>query len=596
MAPLVVTRAVDCKSDVCSLWNVLTDTERLNRAVGMEKVAFTPKTDGVGAARFVGQTVLGGIAAEYDELPFEFEYLKRYRVRRRMHGGPASELTFGLRFDPQSSGDGTRVVVELGISPRMGLLAPFLRLSAAGSMRKLEEEVRRVDRSLAVRGKPPPLPRTGAIDEEAIARVTAKLLERCDPDLVRRLVALVRDGSDLDASRIRPFVLADEWQKDRRDVLGVALSAVKEGLLELRWELVCPSCRVASGTVPTLSQLGEHGVCQLCDLDFGLDVDESVEATFSPSPAIREVDVGPYCIGGPARVPHVMVQEVLPANGKATMPAPTEPGRYRLFVRGGKAASLEVVADQPMKLSVSTDALPTDPIKVGPGASIEIANAGDETHAKIEQSSWASQAATARDVTSLAEFRRDFASDVLRPGASLRVSNVTLFFSDLTGSTQLYSEIGDAAAFRLVQDHFDVVLSVIEHHHGSLVKTIGDAVMAVFASEVDGVRASLAVLEEFARFRKTTDVRSKVDIKLGLYGGPCYVVTANGILDYFGQTVNIAARLQGQAESGELVVDESLGQRSVDRGIVEARMVGERWSPKLKGVHEDVRAMRIRVA
>lgn len=594
MPALQVSRTIECKSDVCSLWNALADTERLNRAVGMESVSFTPKTDGDSAARFVGKTVLGGIPAEYDELPFEFDYLTRYRVRRRMHGGPASELTFGVAFEPTGA-DGTRVTVEVGITPRVGLLSPFLRLSAASSVRRFEEEVRRIDQSLGARGRPPPMPRSGAIDERAIADAAAKLARECDPDLVRRLVALVRDGSDVDASRIRPFALADDWKRDRREVLSAALHAVKAGLLELRWELVCPSCRVASGTVPTLAELSTHGTCQLCDLEFGLDLDESVEATFAPCAAVREVDVGPYCIGGPARVPHVLSQEILPPHGKATLHAPRDEGRYRLFVRGGRSVPLDVERSGDERASASTGELDRRPLRVRPGAPIELQNDGGEAHAKIEQRAWTSQAATAREVTALSAFRRDFASDVLRPGAALRVSRVTLFFSDLTGSTQLYSEIGDAAAFRLVQDHFDVVLAAIERRHGSLVKTIGDAVMAVFASEADAIAASLDVLREFAKFREASDVRRRVDIKLGVFGGPCFVVTANGILDYFGQTVNIAARLQAQAESGELVVDEALGARARERGLLGDATVGEPWSPKLKGVGEEIRAVRVRV-
>ncbi|MCC6643978.1 MAG: adenylate/guanylate cyclase domain-containing protein [Polyangiaceae bacterium] len=592
-ATLTLSRVVDCQADVCALWDALTDTDRLNRATGMERVEFTPR-DGEGAARFVGKTVLGGIPAEYDELPFEFEHLTRYRVRRRMHGGPASELTFGIAFLPLP-GEGTRVTVELGITPRLGLLAPFLRLSALGSLRRLEEEVRRVDRSLAVRGRPAPLPRAGAIDERAIADAAARLAVRCDPDLARRLVALVRDGSDVDAGRIRPFALAAAWGLDRREVLAAALSAVKVGLLDLRWELVCPSCRVASGSVPTLAELSTHGACQLCDLEFELELDESVEATFSACAAVREVDAGPYCIGGPARTPHVVSQRVLPAGSTTTMSAPCDPGRYRLFVRGGASVALDVEAGLPARAEVSTETLGGAALRLGPGAELRVTNAGGELHAKIEQRAWVSQAATAREVTALAAFRRDFSSEVLRPGATLRVSRVALFFSDLTGSTQLYSEIGDAAAFRLVQDHFDVVLGEVERHHGSLVKTIGDAVMAVFSSETDAVAASVDVLGAFARFRASSDVRGRVDIKIGVFGGPCFVVTANGALDYFGQTVNIAARLQAQAGSGELVVDEALGARAEARGLLDGAHVGEPWVPELKGVGEAVRAVRVRL-
>src|SRR5262249_52218425 len=143
---------------------------------------------------------------------------------------------------------------------------------------------------------------------EAFRRAEAALreVEHDRASTVDRLVAFVRDGADFDVSRMRPFELADAWGEDRRAVLGVCLSAVRAGLLVLRWEIVCPSCRPATAVLPSLSELSEHGACQLCDLEFALDLEDAVEATFAPAQAVREVDVGPYCIGGPARTPHVL--------------------------------------------------------------------------------------------------------------------------------------------------------------------------------------------------------------------------------------------------------------------------------------------------
>ena len=192
-------------------------------------------------------------------------------------------------------------------------------------------------------------------------------------------------------------------------------------------------------------------------------------------------------------------------------------------------------------------------------------------------------------------FRRDFSSEVLRPGTALKVSRVGLFFSDLTGSTELYAHAGDATAFKLVHDHFDVVLALVEAGRGTLVKTIGDAVMAVFADDLDGLATAIQVLSAFETFLGDDELRRRTHIKLGVYGGPCYVVTANGVLDYFGQTVNIAARLQGEAKSGELVVEEALADRGIAQGVLPAALVIERYEAKLKGVPRPIRAARIRV-
>lgn len=147
-----------------------------------------------------------------------------------------------------------------------------------------------------------------------------------------------------------------------------------------------------------------------------------------------------------------------------------------------------------------------------------------------------------------------------------------------------------------MHDHFEVVISSIEKHGGTLVKTIGDAVMAVFADDMDGLLAGVAVLHAFEDFRRQGDTRAGTHLKLGVYGGSCYAVTANGVLDYFGQTVNLAARLQGEARSGELVVEERLADQAIEVKAIPAAFVVERYEARPKGVALPIRVARIRIS
>ena len=153
----------------------------------------------------------------------------------------------------------------------------------------------------------------------------------------------------------------------------------------------------------------------------------------------------------------------------------------------------------------------------------------------------------------------------------------------------------DAVAFKLVQDHFDVLVPIIERRGGAVVKTIGDAVMAVFSDELAGLAASREILAEFQKFRAATRERQRTNLKLGFYSGPCFVLTANKVLDYFGQTVNIAARLQGQARGGELIIEERFADEAIRAGALTASEVIERSTPVLKGVEQSIRVARITV-
>jgi class 3 adenylate cyclase len=405
-------------------------------------------------------------------------------------------------------------------------------------------------------------------------------------ELCERIAAYLRDAPDADLVRVRPFELADAWKVERRELLRAFLHAVPAGLFELRWAIVCPSCRTASEQAGGLEEISKEGHCQLCDISFELELDRAVEATFVPHKAVRDVPSRMFCIGGPARTPHVLTQVNVDVNGEAPLEAPRALGRYRIFARGGAVASVEVEEGAPhaVEITVRDDGIRPVDVRVAPSGVIRARNETREArHVKIEKLGYASSAVTAHLLSTVSEFRRLFSSDLLKRGTPLKITRVAIVFSDLTGSTALYTKVGDAAAFRLVDDHFDVIKAAVERNDGVVVKTMGDAVMAAFHEPRAGVRAAAEALFAFERFRQSREHGALVGIKLGMFAGPCYVVTANGTLDYFGQTVNVASRIQHLAESGQLVLahDEWTSLDAEERGRVE---VVERFGARVKGV------------
>ena len=591
-APVVVERHVDCKSSVADLWRVLTDTSYLNRLTGEapRQISAMARADG---ARFAVKTRAGGFSVEWEEWPFEWVHQQRFRVFRKFKAGPVDTVDTVLTFAARDGG-GARIGIRLELAPKIAWLAWMVRFGTKRAADALSLSVRAVDEALALRA-PLPVPAKARPPESlsGLDRAQRELRAAASaPELVDRLCDWVRSARDEDLARIRPYALADAWGVDRAAVLTTCLQAVRAGLFELRWEVICPSCRVGAEVKSSLAAINEHAQCHLCEIAFGLDVDEALEATFAPTPAVRKIDVGQYCVGGPALTPHVYAQALLPAGGRATLTAPVEPGRYRLFIRGGAATPLEVTADGSDSVTVRGGASETVRVRGGGAVIVESAH-DDDRHVKLERVTRDSQAATAREVTLVPGFRRDFSSEVLRPDLALKVSTVTLFFSDLNGSTQMYSDVGDAAALRLVHDHFDLIFGIVTRYGGTLVKTIGDAVMAAFSDDLAAVAASLEMLRAFDKFRAEVPNGARTHLKLGVYRGPSYLVTANGILDYFGQTVNIAARLQAQAASGELVIEATLAELAMKSGTIPAAAVRERYRAKLKGVNDEIDVVRV---
>jgi len=153
---------------------------------------------------------------------------------------------------------------------------------------------------------------------------------------------------------------------------------------------------------------------------------------------------------------------------------------------------------------------------------------------------------TAKRLLTNQTFREIYRTSTLDVDQRLKITSLTFLFTDLKGSTELYERVGDIVAYDLVREHFRVLNEIVASEAGAVVKTIGDAVMATFPSPDRALAAAL-------RMRKSVHALKKdLLIKIGIHEGPCLAVTLNDRLDYFGQTVNIASRVQSLSTSQEI--------------------------------------------
>ena len=604
MRPIAITGAVELAAPPEDVWRYVSDTDRTNRALGAEPVQYASIEDGAtSGARFVASTRAGGFALTYEELPFEWSHAKELRVVRRMRGGALESYVIHWSLAPGGArAGGTRVTVTRELTPRWSLLRPVAWLQARSIVARLLDFTRSIDRHVVDHG-PSPFATEAAtspmeVNEPLLAQGIAALTRSAVPsDLAERLARHLREASDVELVRIRPFELADVWKEDRDAVLRAMLHGVPAGLFDLRWAIICPSCLTASELAAALDEVKPEGHCQMCDISFELEIDRAVEATFVPHEAVRKVEERMFCIAGPARTPHVWAQtNLLPEEARA-LDAPPEPGRYRLFSRGGAVGSVEVKEGtaEGAQVTIGESGFRPADVRIAPGGTLQVSNATAQArHVKLERLGYASDAATAHYVSMVDEFRRLFSRELVKPGTPLKVTRVAILFSDLTGSTALYAKVGDAAAFRFVDDHFDVLREAIVGHGGGIVKTMGDAVMAAFREPAACVQAAAKALRAFEHFRAGREHGEHIGLKVGAVVGPCYVVTANGALDYFGQTVNVASRVQHLASSGELVVPRELADLLGD-GASGLRVV-ERFEARVKGVETPLDLVRLALA
>jgi class 3 adenylate cyclase len=406
-----------------------------------------------------------------------------------------------------------------------------------------------------------------------------------------RLLELVRERPDDDVRQMRPFELARVWGLPRREVLRAFLHGARAGLVDLQWQVNCPSCRVAAGVGASLSALRPRAHCPDCDVDFELDFADNVEAVFGVNPSIRDVQPQLYCASSPWFRPHLW--GALRVEAGATRQVVGALPEGPLLVRALKVQRRATVAiDTPrpraLDLTIGADSLR---VHVEPGAgattALRVVNqTGELVTVLFERQGWSADMVLGADIATQADFLDLFATDAPAAGVDLSVGALTILFSDLTGTTALYERLGDARAFALIGRHFREMGDAVRRHEGALVKTMGDAVMASFRSPARALEAALEMARRAAAL--TADEKLEgVAIRIGLHEGPCLAVRANDRLDFFGTTVNLAARLQGQAQRQQIVILADLVEHpDVERIIRERGLTLRTSRVKLKGLRD----------
>jgi class 3 adenylate cyclase len=193
-------------------------------------------------------------------------------------------------------------------------------------------------------------------------------------------------------------------------------------------------------------------------------------------------------------------------------------------------------------------------------------------------------------------FRDLFGDDTLPVDQSLEIKSATVLFTDITGSTAMYEALGDARAYRLVRDHFDLVFEAIADNRGVPIKTIGDAVMGVFTTEAEAVEAAFAMTAALDASNAERADGTELHLKIGIHRGPVIVVTLNNRLDYFGRTVNIASRVESLSGSRELsLTHDVLRAPGVVDGLKARVSRVARRRVTLKGIDEPITLFRVRI-
>ena len=577
-----------------AVWPVLSQTDWINRAVGLPAVKYDVKARSEGGSIVTAQARLFGTEMRWREFPFEWLEPEFYRVHRLFESGPFADVNMGMELHP-TAGGGTNLIVYTNIEPRT-LLGKFAAKNILGpkSRRDMNRIAAHIEEYLTGRSKVI-LPRlsTKPANVEALQAGLKKLqTDNQPPALVSRLEEFLHGAPDIELTHIRPFAIARKWDFDRWDVLRLFLHATSCGLLDFSWEVLCPNCRSSRQTGATsLATLKKTSHCDVCQIKFDGEFDKSVELKFSVNPAVRPRETQTFCLAGPGGKPHIVSQLWL------------EPGETRPWKMPALKRSLRLRSPQ-IQQTLTIDPGESQSISCGPEKILATAVVGQKPSVtnlnpfpillSMEQVDWSEDILTAARVTNWQEFRDLFSAEVISPTEQVTVGSQVVLFTDLRGSTAMYHGLGDAPAYVLVRNHFVVLIEAIRANHGTVVKTIGDSVMATF-SRVD---EALTAVQQMFRDLPTANpgLTAPLVLKSGLHVGPCLAVNANDKLDYFGTTINLAARLVECSRGGELIVSDALFQHPETAAFLRNSLAPEQDEVTYRGFEKPQRIWRIKMA
>ncbi len=423
----------------------------------------------------------------------------------------------------------------------------------------------------------------------------AALRQSADEAVVDMLERMVREAPDHALNRMNALDLAGKAGLGEERVIAALLHGVALGMLEMTWSVMCPSCAGVLSANKSLKTLNSAQYnCAFCAAGYETTLDNLVEVTFTVSPRVRKIAAHSPDQLSPAEYyrqvfwssaidlkgdPEKLLREVtleivdLPPGERAILSLQAPKGTVIVFDPVTHAAQFidvggeETSERQSLSVIFNKVQNPVDTVALRPGP-LRLA-LENRTDARVLPAVWVQNQAlddllmrrkpclTAKRLLSNQTFRDQYRTDTLAIGQRLKILSLTFLFSDLKDSTELYEHVGDLDAFDLVNEHFRLLQEIIASERGAVVKTIGDAVMATFETPDRAIAAAIRMREAMSDLGAERQHQSLL-LKMGIHEGSCLAVTLNGQQDYFGQTVNIASRVQGLAGSRTIVVTEQV--------------------------------------
>lgn len=582
-----------------ALWPILSDTDRMNRALGLQKINVVEGFDSLRPWLKKGVSRIGPFSLEWLEPPSEFVQNSRIRLVRQY----SSPLTIYFLFDLKIStdGEGSKVEVSISFQPSSLFGAFVCKFFAAKVANKITDYLKNVSLQKLSRknltGEEQARETDGQTPGLDLHQLERKLgflqneygLSPLNLSVLRDIIAY---ADEVDLRPAKPIVFAKRYDMDLGEMLDLFLVATRGGVFEIRWEITCPKCRVSRLESSSLAELGMAFDCQSCKESYQLNLESNSELCFYPDPQVRKVSEGSFCLS--AARSFVYEQMVLPAGSKRSLMDETTYQETRLRIQSGQPPQTSIISESILKAGgvlVGEDGVYSSSAE----APMTVCNNSSAPIFVVrEKLVWQAQSLSAATLFSLPVFLRALPRDVLPAGYSLVVRDLTIMFVSISKSTDFYEEFGDQVAFEYVKKALALLDASLLSHEGFIVKTMGNSKMVLFSKATNALSAAIDMQKALSS--SPDKVLESILLKIGLHTGSALAIESDGCHDYFGRSINVAGQLETICQGGCGIISDDIWEKlSAEEKTRFSPYIESRSSLVLRGSVKEVGYLSLRL-
>lgn len=534
------------------LWPLIADTSSLNKQLGLNAMSFEYEN-----GKKIGRSKIWIFDSVWEEVPWSWSYEKYIKNSRLYSKGPLKEIH--SQWNIRNSGNGSLLRIQFqGVASRK-FLNPLIRVMFKVLGKKLQDHFT----SLA-----------GNRESGKVANVLPENWQRrmdsINANVKESMENLLLYGANVDLNRIQPKKFAREHRLNSRNVINSFLTLSKQPVFRLYFDLMCPHCRAPSHKLESLGEIPTLAECAACNTKFNSDKEDAVEVVFRPHENFLKLDEVLYCSAEPAQQQKILLKANLKPADQIAFDCPDGITDLVLHLDEKDKRTSHPIEILTVKSEILLSSIPQSA-----GKSMSFKNDTEETMSlSLELDTESHDSLRIGEVLSYSEFVNYFGKQSLAPQVAVSLGQQAILFSDIVGSSEMYRAMGDTTAFEKVKIHFEKSFELVRHHKGQVVKTLGDSVMAAFPWTADAIRCAIAMQDWFE------SEKSELKIRISMNSGNCLAITLTNGIDYFGDTVNLAAKLQSEAGSGEIILAESMGTLPFNEIIKDRSLAVEKLNIK----------------